>query len=207
MKSHRSKNSRGFTIIELLIATTVFSVVLLIFLTAIIRVSELFYKGVNLSNTQESARNIMQNITEDVKFYQQPIYTFPSKNYFCIGGHRYTYSLGTQYNIVTPGSYGVLQEKTACVDPTTAGYTPNTSTGQELLSPGMQLNKMNINCANNQCTIGVHVVFYGADNTVLKSPSKDPLGYKAPDAECTGLPNTTQSCATADFNGTVLQIF
>src|SRR5438105_2859585 len=71
-KADSASSSSGFTIVELLIATTVFSIVLIVFLATFLRISELFYKGVSLSNTQETARTVLQDITDDLQFSDQP---------------------------------------------------------------------------------------------------------------------------------------
>ncbi len=54
----------GFTIIELLIATTIFSVVLLLAASGLLYIGRLYYKGLTSSATQEAARNIMQELTQ-----------------------------------------------------------------------------------------------------------------------------------------------
>lgn len=196
-----SKSSHGFTIIELLIATTVFSVVLLVFLSAFLRISELFYKGVNMSNTQEDARIVMQDITDDIQFSQQT--PFVTANYFCIGIHRYTVNYGQQ---VTASVHGIYREdiQAGCPPPSTPGIN-----GVELLDTGMQVNKLSVSspCVNQRCTISMHIIFYGNDSTVLYSPSGASPAASATDAECTGPANSTQYCASADYNATVLQSF
>lgn len=196
MTKDKQKNS-GFTVVELMIATTVFAVVLLVFLSALLRISQLFYKGVNLSNTQETARNINQTVSNDIQYYHdQPDHPISAFTYYCIGNHRYSYNLFQQY---TPGggSYGLLEEDLpGCPDPSA---TPlNTSTGKELLSPGMQLNKFNINCMAHSCTVTTKVVFYSDDPTVLLPTANDP------NAVCSGPAESTQYCATAEYNSTVV---
>jgi prepilin-type N-terminal cleavage/methylation domain-containing protein len=194
MKTHLSntRRNKGFTVIELLIATAVFSVVLLVFLSAFLRISELFYKGVNLSNTQETSRNVVQSIADDIQFYHDP--PTIGYNYFCIGGHRYTYNKGVQY---VPGrTFGIVKENvTSCSPP---GGSPS---GQELLDPGMQLNNMALSCTGNQCTVAVNIVFYSNDPSVLAPSATDP------NAHCTGPDVSTQYCATAVYTRTILQSF
>lgn len=201
------KNIKGFTIIELLIATAVFSLVLLIFLTAFIRIGNLFYKGVNMSNTQEVARSTLDDITNDIKFSRSRPYIVKADStglgYFCIGQHRYKYNLGQQ--VGAPGTvFGLLREDIGgvnCPAPTVPGANP-----VEMLDGRMQLNQMDISCdLESLCTIKLHVVYYGDDNSVLVSPGHNPLGYKAPDADCTGGLSSAQLCAVADYSSTVSQ--
>jgi prepilin-type N-terminal cleavage/methylation domain-containing protein len=207
---------QGFTIIELLIATAVFSVVLLIFLSAFLKISQLFYKGVNMTNTQENARNIVQTIADDIQFYQVTPQVYKDLNYFCIGDHVYYYEPGVQY---TPGnnSYGLQRVESVCVPASgRVVFVTGSPNIQNMLDPGMQVNKLDIDCQNSICTISLKLVYYGSDKTVFVSNNSaynsDPTssGYnadQAPDASCTGAPNSTQYCATASYNSTVLQRF
>ena len=208
MNKLRNKQS-GFTIVELLIATAVFSVVLLVFLTAFIKISQLFYKGVNMSRTQETARAVLQDISDDIQFYKTTINTASlSQGYFCVGDHRYAFNLHQQ--VGTPGvSYGIAKQLVSggCPNLSTPVPSPCTGSCQELLDDGMQVNALQISCLEGLCNIGIHMVFYGGDNSVLFSPSGNSLGPNAPDAECTGALIDSQYCATATYQSTVLQSF
>jgi prepilin-type N-terminal cleavage/methylation domain-containing protein len=215
MKRLNQKN-RGFTIIELMIATLVFSIVLLVCLAAFLQVGRLFYKGVNLSLTQDNTRDIMSSISNDIRFTKNSPTTnnMSSPNgYFCIGLHRYKYMKGNHLYLASENlssNYGLVREdiSAGCPSPAVPGSGSNPT---EMLGNSMQLNDLSITCVNTQCNIKVHVVFYGDDNTVFESPSHP--GYTpsqaltAPDANCTGALSGSQYCATADFASTVLQIF
>jgi prepilin-type N-terminal cleavage/methylation domain-containing protein len=211
-KSPFEPSSRGFTIIELLIATVVFSVVLLVFLAAFLQISRLFYKGVSMNNTQESARNVVQDISDDLKFSNNTPSTGPG--YLCIGLHRYKYNLGYQLGSASgPGNYGILREdvSVACPAPSVPG---SGSKPKEILDNGMQLNALSVNCnsAIGRCLINIHLVFYGGASDVFTS-SEHPgnttadhiAASKDPDALCTGDINSSQYCAVADYNSTVIQ--
>lgn len=95
-------NNRGFTIIELLIATIVFSVVLLLVTGAIIQFSKIYYKGTIQARTQETARTVLQEVSQAVQFSaNDPVsVSVPDgdtkKGYLCAGGRSYTYVLNKQ---------------------------------------------------------------------------------------------------------------
>lgn len=65
---HLKKNQKAFTIIELLIASTVFSMIILGACVAIIQMSRLYYKGIILSRTQTAGRNLTQSIAREIQF-------------------------------------------------------------------------------------------------------------------------------------------
>ena len=70
MFKNKTKNS-GFTIIELMIATSVFAVVLVVAASGILAIGMLYYKGVTSSRTQEAARSISNTIANTIQFTAQ----------------------------------------------------------------------------------------------------------------------------------------
>jgi prepilin-type N-terminal cleavage/methylation domain-containing protein len=213
--TYQSKNNSGFTIIELLIATAVFSLMLVIFLSVFIQIGRLFYKGVAISNNQESARNVVQSISDDIRFTKnQPVGDLISnQGYFCIGQHRYLY---TKYFQVGSGAgYGVQRQDLSdknCSPPAQDGVPPDGShpvagSGFEMLSAGMQLNNISVDCHDpslsetQSCLIRVVVVFYGDDNSVFQGVN----GYLSPNPSCQGSLTGNQFCSVADYRTTVLQ--
>jgi prepilin-type N-terminal cleavage/methylation domain-containing protein len=200
------KSQRGFTIIELLIATAVFSLVLIIFLTALIRISQLFYKGVNLANTQEATRNAIQTISDDIQFSGAAPNVHP--DFFCIGGYRYSINKGVQVTGAS-NNFALIREVSSQCQPWQGpmSVAPDFSKAEKLLDPGMQVNDLTITPLNGGWQIKLLVVYYGSDSNVFYSPSNFTPAFQAPDARCTGLPSSSQFCATADYQTTILQKF
>jgi prepilin-type N-terminal cleavage/methylation domain-containing protein len=223
-----NKKQTGFTIIELLVATTIFSIILVIIVSSFLQVGRMFYKGVSISNTNEAARNLVDTITNDARLanFQSgntlnpdgSLNTDPSfKKYFCVGPHRYTYWLAQQVkdsNIHTDANLmtaGVVQDETggSCRSPADLGGTRN----NQVLGPDMQINKLSVveNSTNTALTVSVHIVFYGADNTVFNSSDStmvnttaDPgRASRAADAYCSGNLLSTQFCAVANIDTNV----
>lgn len=205
------KNDRGFTIIELLIATVVFSVILVVILAAFVQISRLFYKGVNMSNTQDDTRRALNDIASDIQFASS---SPPSActgsgcpNYFCVGNHRYTFFLGAQVGYTSPA--GIYREdETGNCPPPTGPTAVKTGSADQLLGNGMQLNSIKISCDGIACHLHAHVIFYGGtpqglfvstDNPSSKTP------WKEPDADCTGALISSQYCSTADYSSTILE--
>jgi prepilin-type N-terminal cleavage/methylation domain-containing protein len=135
-------NAKGFTIIELMIATLVFSVVLLMCASALIAVGRMYQKGNTSRATQEVARSLMDQIKDDFQFnggyYSEvPNPTNSPTRAFCIGGNVYTYEVNRQ---VVPGvtnhAMVVSSPPTGC--PSVAENLDTTSS-KELLGPRMRL--------------------------------------------------------------------
>jgi prepilin-type N-terminal cleavage/methylation domain-containing protein len=109
-----SKQQRGFTIIELMFATVVFSSVLLLSLAALVQIGKMYYKGVTTAQTQQSARSLLDELSQSIQFSganieaprnmtggappQGPDIAAGSgaTGFFCVGTTRYTYALDRQ---------------------------------------------------------------------------------------------------------------
>lgn len=101
------RDQRGFTIIELMIATTVLSVILLMSTAMMISIGHLFYKGLNLSNAQDNARNITDDVAQHLRLSSAKTITPFTSTFsaggttfseigYCIGSTRYTAVIGHQ---------------------------------------------------------------------------------------------------------------
>lgn len=106
--------NQGFTILELLIATTIFSVILLIVTTGIIRIGNIYYKGITTSRTQESIRNISNELTSSIQFAKGiKVPGTPASSVFCLGDNRYSYFLNNKYTSGNETTSGVYYQKLA----------------------------------------------------------------------------------------------
>lgn len=104
------KKQSGFTVVELMIATTVFSIILVVCTAAIIQISRLYYKSITASRTQEAARSIIEEISQGIQFTAGPIIE------------------STVY--VDPAVYTLLPDKTGYAPTPTSPPAPPGLTGQ-----------------------------------------------------------------------------
>lgn len=103
-------NQKGYTIVELIIASSVFSVVLLGASAAMIQIGRMYYKGVIASRTQNTARAVADEISRAIQFSGESVTilddplvvgTGPEsvpKGVFCVGNTRYTFLENAQIN-------------------------------------------------------------------------------------------------------------
>jgi prepilin-type N-terminal cleavage/methylation domain-containing protein len=219
-KNKTLKDASGFTIIELMIATTIFSMVLVVMLASFMQIARMFYKGVSISGANAAARSLVEEVVNDVRFASQSPIACDStscptyRKYFCVGNHRYTYITApdrgaaakvstTDISVPRPTSInaGIVQD-TVSGCPSLA-LMPLGSNPRQMLGLNMQLNDIEFKPANNGVFIHAHVLLYGADSNVFASDSK-PTDTPAQallekDAHCSGSLLDTQLCAMADF--------
>jgi type II secretory pathway pseudopilin PulG len=214
----------GFTIVELMIATSVLSMMLLIVTLIITSIGNLYYKGVNLSRIQDDTRNITSQVSQDLEL-NNSFGTFNTTNpnpgsteAYCIGNVRYTFVVGKELGNNANESHHVLWRDT---NPTPGGACgpvgtfPNpASNGSELVAPSSRLTQFSI-AGISPYHVAVNVAY--GDDDLLCSPSvsgscQTPnamptvADFTKGDLLCKGLSSTGSSfCATASLNTTVVQ--
>lgn len=91
----KGRDSNGFTIVELMIASALFALVLLITSLASVVIGKQYWRGIDSSTAQEVARNIVDQMSRQIQFSGGPIQENISNggyDGFCIDNHRYTFS-------------------------------------------------------------------------------------------------------------------
>jgi prepilin-type N-terminal cleavage/methylation domain-containing protein len=137
-----TETEAGFTVIELMIATVVFSVILITITYGVMRFTNSYYKGVNSSTTQTTAQNAVDAITQAIQFGSDGTTTETmsgNEGVFCAGSKLFIYTLGKQYDGATPndGNWGLYMID----NPNTAGCAKpsSPSNGTELLAKNMRV--------------------------------------------------------------------
>jgi type II secretory pathway pseudopilin PulG len=99
-------NLGGFTIVELLIATTIFSLVLLVTLASFLNVGKNFFKGVTSNQSQDTSKAVLDDLAAAIRTAPNvsPLQTAAvsglgaAYKYICIGNTRYTYGVDSRGN-------------------------------------------------------------------------------------------------------------
>lgn len=144
----------GFTIVELMIATVVFSMVMLVIVFGVLNFSHDYYGGITSSTTQNTARNVINAITQSIEFSGLSIVTTPTslpgagnEVYFCAGGATYAYNWGTMYK-GTPSTtnLGLYEITGMCKMPAASDLSTAQAngTGKELLNPNMRVTVLTV---------------------------------------------------------------
>lgn len=200
---HTKKTTQGFTIVELLIATAVFGVVLLIVTTGIIKIGQSYYKGIVQNRTQETTRVISEDISRTIQLARGAKVTDPANpNRFCIGAVRYTYKLNSK--VGDSGAIGLIAENvplTNCNPSDPADVTER----RQLLSENMRLLRFKVvaDPSGQTQTWRVDIrVAYG-DNELLThydTGTEDPPPRSPDTANCKSGVAGSSFCATAQLN-------
>lgn len=201
-KTHirNKRREAGFTIVELLIATTVFATVLVLITSGIIQVTSTFFKGDTESNTQQVAVAALNAVSQAVQFNGGTVSfkTTGSGDTICIGTEQFSYWPGVQITSSTANS-GLIEN--TGVNCNVAG-NPSTS-GRQLLANNMRLSNLSVQCISSAALcastttggqlyqIDIRVVYGNTD--LLKNPT-------ATDASCNGVISGQQFCAVSDIS-------
>lgn len=197
--SNLTKNNKGFTIIELLIATVVFTVVLLIASAAIIGLSRQFYKGLNKSKTQEVARTISEEIAKNIQYSKvapMPILGGPAgSSAWCIANTRYAFMPGQQLGTGGTATPAVLLRADGCA--TTDSPWDRDANETELIGEGMRLSAFEITSDAQQKVYQIRIKVASGTDDLLS----DPMTANAVCRNLTG----QQFCAVSEFTMTVVR--
>jgi prepilin-type N-terminal cleavage/methylation domain-containing protein len=173
---HNSSKESGFTIVELMIATLIFAIILVVITSGVIHFTEAYYKGVHTSSTQTIARNVMNIIGQNLQYgggeatLVQSDPADPSVDkYICVGDTQIDYRVGAQLG--TDSQYGVFVttvDSSGECKPFTASLIGH---GRELLSPNMRLTDLTVVQSNNLYEIKAGVAYGDLDLLCAQSIS------------------------------------
>ncbi len=169
-----NKRIDGFTIVELMIATVVFGVVLMGVTGAILQMTKNYQKSMYVANTQAAANTIIQSVSQSVKYNGSDYYQ-GGPGVYCIGNRAFHYAMGRRLvsnTAATPTSTPhalVTQQRNTCTSLNMSdATTPLSSESKELLGHGMRLAKFSIaSTGSSAVAITVRVV-YGEDDLLCR---------------------------------------
>jgi prepilin-type N-terminal cleavage/methylation domain-containing protein len=210
---------RGFTIIELMIATLVFSVILLLVTAGILQIARVYYKGHTESNTQNTARSIIDSISQAIQFTggtvtETTASPTPGTDYaFCINSTQVSYRLGWQVEnrLDAPKHqawHGVVMRSgvSGCSGQPAQNLGNQTVTGRDLVNHHMRLADLQVDSLGaNRYRVTVRVAY--GDDDLLYSPAApaDSAGATRPDAKCKPVQAGTQFCAVSELSTVVVK--
>lgn len=205
------KTDKGFTMVELMIATAIFSVVLLITSAGVIAIGKAYYKSLTTTRVHEASRSVMEDVSRSLQFSDSEELSshvadnngipYPVKAR-CFGSDRYTYVINQPVN---GGNHALYLDKRADGD----SCDPNTAFtgGSELLGNNMRLLRFDVSDSD---PFGISIgIAYGDDD--LLTPYNDdgsPVNAAgvtegdAAGAQCKGVAGS-QFCATSGLETTV----
>jgi prepilin-type N-terminal cleavage/methylation domain-containing protein len=211
------KQSTGFTIIELLISTAVFSIIMLVITAGVIGFTRQYYKGVVASSTQTAARQLMSEITQAIQFGGSITTGLndpgTGTDGFCVDNKLYSYIIGQQvssdgpnaamhqayHGLVVDNAKGSCDAATPTL-PTTAQLVAGEQ--RELLGDKMRLAALEVS-SEDSVTYVVHIrILYGEDDVL----EPDPAGMASPDwskENCKLDHSTLQYCSATELTTTV----
>jgi prepilin-type N-terminal cleavage/methylation domain-containing protein len=222
----------GFTILELMIATMVFSTVLLGATTALIQIGKLYYKGVVSNRTQEVTRGLVDQIGQQLQFSGGKVTPAVVADYsgiagapnntlkfgvVCIGTTRYTYSLNVSvYSSTSLADNTYLAESNQLHHALWRDTLPSnqsctavnlslatpTASGEEMLGENMRLSDFTVSCGANNMCNVAVAVLYGPNDLMAPTPTTDPMNPVA--THCASVAGS-QWCTASQFSTTVFK--
>lgn len=200
---------RGFTVVELMMATTIFSVILLIGLTGFVQVGKAYYKGITISQTQNVAKQIINSVSSQIRLSSSVASVqsaSANRSYLCVGSHRYTFKMFNMVNSAAhdyTDNFGLVKDElpgnSGCANPFDSPGAVPLNNPAELLGNRMRLLAFSVQAVSgnpNLYSVNVKVAF-GADSALTDPASSD--------SQCKLSPGATQFCAVTNLTTVVYQ--
>lgn len=155
MTSSKSRQA-GFTILELTIATAVFSVILLIIAAGIITFSRSYTRGLNQTRTQETARSVMSEVSQGIQL-GKGLSTGAGGGWqaYCVDNVKYSYVLNQRFQS-NESIHALVRSEGA--DQTCTPKTTFDANDKELLGNNMQLREFSIS-SNSPHNVRVTILY------------------------------------------------
>lgn len=162
-------DKKGFTIIELMIATVIFSFILLLTSAGVIAIGQNYYKSLTSTRIQETARSIMEDVSRSMQFSGTTAIQGDNDadnngvpdaiGVRCFGSDRYTYAIDQEVIGTSNGLYRDTMPSEGCIPSTCFNNAAPACAGEELLGDNMRLLVFDV----TPPTIQIKVA-YGDDN-------------------------------------------
>lgn len=171
------RHAYGFTVIELLLATAVFATVIVVAMAGFLGIGRIFYKGVNLTQSKQTAQKILDIIGADIQSAPTPVShnsASGSRQYYCVGHIRYTYRLNNIINLSdwdSTNKFALMRDSlpgsSGCANPYDGADKIAPQNPSELLGNYMRLNKLDITPVTGDNTYSLTVSIVTGDDSVL----------------------------------------
>ncbi len=188
----------GFTIVELLVAISVFSIMLLITSGVMVELGRQFYKTVVRSRTQEVSRSVVEEIANNLQYSASAPYELPASGnvmHWCIAGRLYSYILDQEISPTTPN---VLLRSSDCLNPPSEPLQRTSGDQVELLAESMRLTEFSLVQDGKAWYISVTVA-HGDDETF------DPTVAPGDPVRCRADASNSTYCAVSSLSTVVVR--
>ncbi len=195
-------NKSGFTIVELMISISVFSVVIILASAAIITVGRQYQFGVSKTRLLDASRELNQKISQDIAYSggdkrDVTFSSIPGYSGFCIGNNRYTWKTYPA-TIPTPEQYTALKNTFRVTPLSSIGNScsadaGNINSGENPFPNNVTVTQFDIGSTNPYSYNSRFVLADGTDLFVGKNPSNSCITQQAGGSYC----------AVVDMNSTI----
>ncbi len=210
----RQRKEAGFTILELMIATVVFSVILLLVTYGIIQIGNRYYKATLQSQTQAATRNAVDEIARSIQFSNGSVRASAVSNgigAYCINNVQYAFVLGKMQD--SAGQKHVLVARPDpgenCKAPSAAYFQGDLADKErDLLGNRMRVVAFDVTSPSSNGTVGIKLRVVSGDDDLLCSPSLNDCGgtsttdLNKSDLQCRGGSGSTY-CAYSELSTAV----
>lgn len=195
-------HSRGFTLIELMLAMAFISFLLLFMVTAILQVTKLYVKGSSIRQINQTGRQLMDDIEGTLRVNANPVVA-KDYNRLCVGNTSYVWNVSDNYDgkplntfsgsdSDTPLRFVSVQDPggTLCGAPTTA-----ISKANSLDLVGAEITPLKFSAEQYGKLWNINLILSTSGSNSATTDERSSIGYACEEKN--------QFCALGDFETSV----
>jgi prepilin-type N-terminal cleavage/methylation domain-containing protein len=189
-------SQKGFTIVELMIASTILTVLLVSASFVLVQIGRLYYKGVITSRTQDTARNIIESISRPAQLEGAKITDVVSGEWrvICVGNQRF--SIRENKIATSADPFVALKDYVATSDQCNVAATASSAGVESLLANNMRIASLGISEADGMRQVSVTVAYGEIDDFEPIDTAIVPV----PQPTCLQQASSSQWCAVASYS-------
>lgn len=175
------QEDKGFTIVELLVAITVFSLILVVVSAGLIQAGRMYYRANIVSRTQNINRGIVDEFSRGLQFSGSRPHIELSDD--GVNLDRICFSASTRYSIELDAIVGTDEAYAIALDSPGPGC-PSVESGDlenaiELLGDNMQLTNLSIERLSNTDNYRIYSrIIYGDEDLIIREDREDGFGER-----------------------------
>ncbi len=160
----------GFTVLELMIATLVFSVILTVITSGVISFTNRYYRAANSSATQNTAQAILDTVTQAIQFGKGDVpdltHVTDVNGHMCAGGQYISFNQAD-------GKYTGTGSQTGFQIGPDSGACISTNSPRQLINKNMRIAHFLVTASSNNIYNVELAIAYG-DDDLLCAPESVP---------------------------------
>lgn len=175
--------NKGFTIVEVLIASLVFSALLLLCMEGIVRIAKVYVKNSSINQANEFSKSFSGDITQQIKYGAEPKFTPGNPSFLCVSDSGYKIEFNKSQEDSAQNPVVKIEDVGCTLYNNSSNYSVGAYNPVNIAPNNIRILKFNLTntgltnpvwVVNMRVAIGAKDLLVDSSNKPLTDPSSDP---------------------------------